>query len=738
MKIRNIYASLIIVVTVVFVLSACAGGGQKHGRYSFQQRTWSVSKGKLPPSSIKLTMNDKVRAWIDYYTGSGRERFERYLTRSGSYMPLMKEILRDYGIPEDVVYIALIESGFSAGARSYASAVGFWQFIRSTGLHYGLRIDPFVDERSDFIKSTNAAAQYLSYLYNMFGDWYLAFAAYNSGEGKIGRAIKKYGTNDFWQLSSPRYRYLRAETKDYVPKYIAATIIAKNPKKYGFSVKYDHPLEYDIVKASTQTDHETIARCSRSNYETIVKLNPELVMGATPPGERNYTIRVPKGSGKVFYKTFARLPVHQRTVRHYAAEIPRYHIVKKGESLARIAHKYGVSAKKLMAMNNISNPSSIRKGWKLKIPGEKKHARGRTEGSPAESYPSDDIAASYPEPETAAASSPAAELSSIETLITDEAAGEGGAEVPELVEVKTKVVNKYYHVKKGDTLGKIARLHGVTASVLKDWNKLSSNTVVIGKKLIVGKDKVEVKARAAKTVAMREAMTQTADAVPAQGVPPAGGVYKVKKGDTWWGIAEANNMTVDELKAANPDVKDLKYGRAIRLAGGAKPEPTAENTTAADKAAPAAVAEKTAVAGEAAGPSLDAVYTVAGGDTLYSIARKNKVSVADICRINNLSRQAVIKPGAKLRLAAIVSPAGIPPVESGASERLELSKATPPSAAGEQIVDYKVKKGDTVWNIAKRHNTTLPEIRELNSGADLAKIKPGDVIRLKLARKGEL
>ena len=179
-----------------------------------------------------ITMNSKVEGWIDYFTGRGRDHMERYLSRSSRYMPIMRKILKQEGVPEDLVYLALIESGFNLQAKSRAKAVGPWQFIRSTGIRYGLRVDAWIDERQDPIQSTVVAAKYLKDLYLMFESWYLAASAYNSGEYKILRAIETLKTNNYWRIC--KSRAIRRETKDYVPKLVAAAIIAKNPARYEF------------------------------------------------------------------------------------------------------------------------------------------------------------------------------------------------------------------------------------------------------------------------------------------------------------------------------------------------------------------------------------------------------------------------------------------------------------------------------------------------------------------------
>src|SRR6266540_1401434 len=215
---------------------------------------------ELPESDIPLTLNNKVEYFINYFQKSGREDFARWLSRSERYIPMMKQVLKKEGLPEDLVYVAMIESGFSPNAYSVASAVGPWQFMSGTGKNYSLRIDPWIDERRDPLKSTAAAAMYLKELYNLFNkDWYLAAAGYNAGENKILRAIDRYNSRDFWELS--KGSYLKRETKDYVPKLLAAAIIAKDPARYGFAdVAYLAPIELDRVNIPTQTDLELVAR----------------------------------------------------------------------------------------------------------------------------------------------------------------------------------------------------------------------------------------------------------------------------------------------------------------------------------------------------------------------------------------------------------------------------------------------------------------------------------------------
>lgn len=213
---------------------------------------------ELPTYDVPIILNSSVESHIDYFNVRIRDKFELWLSRSGRYLPLMKEIFKKNDLPEDLVFVSLIESGFNPYAYSRARAVGPWQFMKGTGLKYGLRINEWIDERRDPVKSTIAAANYLKDLYAMFNSWPLALASYNAGEGRVGRAMAKSKAGDFWDLRSTRY--LRPETRNYVPKFMAATIIAKNPEKYGFNLNYHEPLQYDEVVIDRPTDLRLIAK----------------------------------------------------------------------------------------------------------------------------------------------------------------------------------------------------------------------------------------------------------------------------------------------------------------------------------------------------------------------------------------------------------------------------------------------------------------------------------------------
>ena len=230
------------------------------------------SSFEVKPYHIPMILNDSVENHLEYFKTRGRDVFQRWLDRSARYIPMMKEIIREKNLPEDLVYVAMIESGFNPYAVSWAKAVGPWQFMPATGKNYGLKIDWWIDERKDPVKSTHAAAEHFKDLYNLFGSWPLALASYNAGAGKVQRAVLRTRSEDFWDLKASRY--IRKETKNYIPKYMAATIIAKNPEAYGFTLSTIEPFNYDEVEISGMTDLRLIARCAGCTYEEIKEMNP--------------------------------------------------------------------------------------------------------------------------------------------------------------------------------------------------------------------------------------------------------------------------------------------------------------------------------------------------------------------------------------------------------------------------------------------------------------------------------
>jgi membrane-bound lytic murein transglycosylase D len=326
-----------------------------------EQTPLEIGEGETEVSfDIPIVVNDQVEYFIEYFQTTHRKAFTRWLGRSERYIPMMKELLRENGLPEDLVYMALIESGFNPKAYSRRKASGPWQFIYRTGKRYGLKANWWIDERRDPEKSTIAAAKHLKDLYDQFSCWYLAAAGYNAGAGKISRAIRRYQTEDFWELT--KHRYLKRETKNYVPKMIAAALIAKEPEKYGFiDIKYDEPIRYEKAAIPDATDLRVIARCSEADYATIKTLNPELRRWCTPPYYPNYQVKIPEGKTEIFLQNFSQLKPSERITF-------RQHRVRTGETLSHIASRYGTGVSAIMQMNNIRNPRHLRAGTSIIIP----------------------------------------------------------------------------------------------------------------------------------------------------------------------------------------------------------------------------------------------------------------------------------------------------------------------------------------------------------------------------------
>lgn len=330
-------------------------------------------------NAIPLEVNRMVLSWIDYFQGRGRPHMERYLSRLTRYSPVMKDILRKEGLPEDLIYIALIESGFSSTAHSSAAAVGYWQFIRGTGKHYNLQIDSFVDERRDFIRSTQAAAEYFKGLYNLFGAWYLAIASYNVGENRVKNLVMKYHTRDFWQLA--RENKLPDETINYVPKFLAARLIAKEPEKYGFTdIEYMPALEFSEVEFATSIDLRKLATAMNLEYDDIRDLNPSYKRGVAFDKGGKLTLRVPKGQESVALAAASSAAAESRKV-YVASEDWSYYRVRRGETIATIAKKFGTSQSELRQLNRLKASTRLAAGRRIRVPAETVGGLARQESS---------------------------------------------------------------------------------------------------------------------------------------------------------------------------------------------------------------------------------------------------------------------------------------------------------------------------------------------------------------------
>lgn len=399
---------------------------------------------------IPLADHALVDVYIKHFSGRGRWFFAKWLARADRYLPIMQPILESMGLPRDLVYVAMVESGFSSHAVSIAAAGGFWQFIPTTGKQFGLETSFWLDERRDFILATKAAATYMAQLHRQFGDWHLAWAGYNAGGGRVSRALKKYGADDYWTLVDEKGS-LAKETRHYVPKILAAAIVAKNRVRYGFgAVKSLPPLLYDEIKVDGAVHLRVVAKHLGVTLNTLRELNPALLQDVTPPGRR-FQLRVPQGRGEKTAAWLAALPASKRVTY-------RRHKIRKGDTLYVLARRYGTSMSAIREFNGIRNPRALRLGKDLIIPS----VRG---GTPVVKRKA--ATKSKPAPKRVA-------RAPIKTKKTKRSP-------PRLASAKTS--SGSHVVSAGETLWSIARRYDVSVTRLKRWNKRHSNVIVVGETL---------------------------------------------------------------------------------------------------------------------------------------------------------------------------------------------------------------------------------------------------------------
>jgi len=466
-------------------------------------------------SDLPVEINDSVLSMLEYFTeGRGRSTMEAGLERAGLYRPMIERIFDEVGVPRDLIHLAQAESLFKPGALSSASAKGMWQFISSRGSEYGLRQNWWIDERSDPEKSTRAAASHLKDLYDQFGDWYLAMAAYNSGPGRVSRAIESAGSEDFWTLSEQNL--LPRETRNYIPTIVAMTIIGKDPIRYGFDVTPSEPLDVERVVVEQATDLRVISEYLELPLETIQELNPHVLRWATPPDLADFELILPTGFGAAFEERVAHLAESERILF-------RHHVVASGETVSHLAEYYGVSIGAIADSNDLSSRYTIRIGQSLVIP---------ISGVTATGVVTADLAGTT-EPRAATASSTA-------TAPTTAAA-------PSRADLGSNNPTPTTHrIVRGDSLWDIANRYGLSVANLRAWNRMSSNLLIAGESLRLA----------------------------SPGRPSGGGgggaelVYNVRRGDTLTAIASFYQVSVDEIRSWNlgSDLSIIRPGDQLRIA----------------------------------------------------------------------------------------------------------------------------------------------------------------------------
>ncbi len=485
---------------------------------------------------IPLQMNTDTQRWIEFFCGAGRSTFERWLKRSGRYVELFRAVLQREGLPPDLVHLVFVESGFNMNARSVSAAVGPWQFLKGTARLFGLTVDQWVDERKDPEKSTVAAARYLKHLYSIFGDWPLALASYNAGEGAVLRAIKSQGTTNYWDLKLPN------QTEQYVPQFMAALAISRNPANYGFNeVDLDDPMQFDEVALKGAVDLRAVAKLSECSYEDLRALNPAVLRGSARGKDGITVIRVPPGKGEVLREKLANgasLPAVNLTLKHK---------VMRGETLSGIAAHYSVSAQRLAQVNGIGKRRPLRRGMVLTVPAS------LAGPAPAALEPGDPRAST--------------------SYVPSRTIGR-----PAAVDGKSTVVGrKTVIVKHGQTLASVAAENKVTVEDIRKWNHLKTSKLRGGTRLKLrdpDAPQVVVSAKDSTSLAHvklkpRRRGHHAASSSGKHAAAAPGTAIRVRAGETLEQIARRNGVSVEALKRVNGlESGRIKTGQKLKVPRG--------------------------------------------------------------------------------------------------------------------------------------------------------------------------
>ncbi len=469
-------------------------------------------------SDLPLMMTDQVAGYISYFSNHGRGVFVRALARSGRYRDMMLPILKQEGVPQDLIYLAQAESGFHPLAVSRAGARGIWQFMSSRARGYGLHHSMWVDDRQDPEKSTRAAARHLKDLYNQFGDWYLAMAAYNSGPGTVQAAVKRTGYADFWELY--RRNVLPKETRNYVPIILAVTIMAKNPSQYGLDdVVMDKPADYDSVTIDYPVDLRLAAECVGSTQQEIQDLNPSLLRLSTPR-DGKFDLHLPPGTTETYQAAIASIPTDMRLWW-------RYHTVRPGDTLASLARTYRVTTKAIIETNNLDS-KELSADAKLIIP----IAPGRHPVSDGATY--------------------AHRITRYKVR-----SGDTVESVADNFGVSARMLRRWNGLH-GDSL----RGRRVLALHLPVSPRVHEAEVASAHKSGFHTRTVETASNQTHTVALEK----TAQSTPDRGSPEDSVVHhKVRTGETLYSIASAYNTTVEALKRTNRNIAVLRPGMILTI-----------------------------------------------------------------------------------------------------------------------------------------------------------------------------
>lgn len=656
-----------------------------------KQYTESENNEALPDGSdIKLIRNKAVDEYIDFFskTDRGRGFMDKSFYRSGKYFSLMRKILRHNNAPEELIYLSVQESGLNPTIISRAGAVGLWQFMPTTGSAYGLYQDSHRDDRRDFEKSTDAAARHLKDLYRSFGDWYLAFAAYNAGPGRVNNAISKSGSKNYWDIRP----YLPGETKNYVPSILALSFIFRNPEEYGFKdIEYGQPLSFDRVSIKGDISLEKVAEFCGSDIETIRDLNSELTADAVPNYDVPYQLRIPHGTFKTFVANYQKSSEYDKngkiapefagneqkgyvtevkdvtyTIKNYDPGEPRYvgittgkkklsYIYRGTEQLSTIADSFYVRPTDLRMWNNVPFATSPKPNQEIAVYLSNK-MYNKFYGIKEEPIDTSNVQVL----DTASGREETLFEKLKEKKNPTEVSKKNGKEkVTEKVKEKKNNSNyEVYTVKQGDFLSKIAEEYGVTVAELREWNNISGDKITVGQKLKLYSD---TKVTEKKDVKEKVTTSKTS--------------HIVQEGENLSLIANKYNVSVEDIKDWNDLDNDVIVPGQKLVVVEAIQKKNTKDTKTTKKA-------KT--------------HTVKEGENLTMIAEKYDVTTKQLKDWNDIEG-SVIQPGQVLNVSAPKD------VKKKDKEKKE------------NIKTYKVKKGDTLETIAEEFGVTIKDLKKWNS-----------------------